>query len=49
MDRERKCLLSARLRNLERKYAKLSQHPELLDETFEVKRELDKVKHELNS
>lgn len=36
-----------KLRNLKRKYAKLTQHPDLLDETVTLKTEIDNLEKEL--
>ena len=49
MNKERQVLLSARMRNLERKFSKLIQHPEFTDEALEIKKEIDIIKKELNS
>ena len=49
MDKERKVLLSARLRNLERKFSKMIPHAELADEALEIKKEIDSIKKELDS
>ena len=46
---ERRVCLQARLRNLKRKYAKLLQHSDLLEECREIKREIDSIENELNS
>lgn len=46
-DKERKAYLKARQRNLKRKYAKLIQHADLIEETIEVKADLDAVEREL--
>jgi len=46
--KERKCLLSARMRNLKRKYAKITEHADLTDEALELKKEIDAVEHEIN-
>ena len=46
-DRERKAYLEARLRNLKRKYAKLIQHADLIEECIEVKADIDAVEREL--
>lgn len=48
-DRERKVYLEAKLRNLKRKFSKLIQHSDLLQETLEIKKEIDKIENELNS
>ena len=46
-DRERKAYLEARLRNLKRKYAKLIQHADLIEECIEIKADIDAVEREL--
>ena len=46
-DRERKAYLQARRRNLKRKYAKHLKHADLIEETIEVKADLDAVEREL--
>ena len=46
-DRERKAYLKARRRNLKRKYAKLIQHSDCMEETIEVKADIDAVEREL--
>ena len=46
-DKERKAYLQARKRNLERKYAKLLKHADLIEETIECKADLDAVEREL--
>ena len=40
-EHERKALLNARLRNLKRKYAKLIQRPEMVEECLELKADID--------
>ena len=49
MDKERKCLLQTKLRNLKRKYAKLMQHSDLGEEAIDIKCEIDSIERELNS
>lgn len=46
-NKERKAYLNAKLRNLKRKYAKLSQHADLVDEYEEIDREIKAIEHEL--
>jgi len=45
--RERKCLLETRLKNLKRKYAKMSQHADLMEEAIELKADIDNIKKQL--
>ena len=47
MDKERKVLLETRLRNLKRKHAKLTKHADLIEETIELKAEIDGIEREL--
>ena len=47
--RERKTYLRAKLNNLKRKYSKLIQHSDLLQEALEIKAEIDAIETELNS
>ena len=44
-----KVYLQTRLRNLERKYAKMIQHADLLTETEEIDAEIKAIKKQLNS
>ena len=46
-DKERKAYLKARLRNLNRKYAKMIQHADLIEECIELKADIDAVEREL--
>ena len=46
---EKKVYNETKLRNLERKFAKLIQHPDLREEAIEVKAEIDTIKRYLNS
>ena len=46
---QKKVYLQTRLRNLKRKYAKISQHPDLNIEAIELKAEIDGIERELNS
>jgi len=45
---ERKVFLETKLRNLRRKHAKLSQHPELVDEYLSIGKEINSIESELN-
>jgi hypothetical protein len=49
MNKERKALLNARLRNMKRKYAKIIQHSDLGEQAIELKAEIDSIERELNS
>lgn len=49
MNKERKALLNARLRNMKRKYAKIIQHSDLKEDAIELKCEIDSIERELNS
>ena len=46
--KEKRVLKQTKLRNLERKYAKLIQHSDLGEEAIEIKAEIDSLKRELN-
>lgn len=46
-DKEQLTLKKTRLRNLKRKYAKMIQHPDLLEECIELKAEIDGIEREL--
>lgn len=46
--KEKKVYKETRLRNLERKYAKVIQHSDLGEQAIELKAEIDKIKRELN-
>ena len=48
-DKERKTLLQARLRNMKRKYAKLTEHPDLAEEAIETKCDIDSLERELKA
>ena len=48
-DRERKAYLKAKLRNLKRKYSKVIQHSDLMEEAIELKADIDAIEKELNS
>ena len=42
-DKEKKVLKETRLRNLKRKHAKLTQHPELADEALKIQEEINQL------
>ena len=46
-DKEKKVLMQTRLRNLKRRYAKMIQHADLLEECIELKAEIDGIEREL--
>ena len=46
---ERKAYMEVRLRNLKRKYAKIKQHADLVEEAIELKADIDTLEKELNS
>lgn len=48
-DKEKKALLKARMRNLERKYARIKEHADLVETAIELKAEIDSIKLELDS
>jgi hypothetical protein len=45
--KEKRIFLETKLRNLRRKYAKMIQHPDLLEECIELKAEIDGIEREL--
>lgn len=47
-DKEQKVLQETRLRNLKRKYARLTQHADLTNEAMKVKNEIDSLENQLN-
>lgn len=47
MNDERKILLETRLRNLKRRYVRLLQHADLIEETREIKGEISEIEKEL--
>lgn len=47
MNDERKILLETRLRNLKRRYVRLLQHADLVEETREIKGEISEIEKEL--
>ena len=48
-DKEHKIFLETKLRNLKRKYAKLTKHADLMEEAIELKAEIDGIERELKS
>ena len=46
---QKKVFLQTRLRNLKRKYAKISKHADLGEEAIELKAEIDGIERQLNS
>ncbi len=46
-DKERQVFLKTRLRNLKRRYARMIQHPDLIEECIELKADIDYCKKEL--
>ena len=49
MKPEQKVYVQTRLRNLKRKYAKVSKHADLTEQAIELKAEIDYIKRQLNS
>ena len=47
--KEQKTLKETKLRNLKRKYAKMFQHPDLVEHCIELKADIDALERELNS
>ena len=48
-DKEKRTLKETQLRNLKRRYAKMSNHSELCDECIELKHEIDALESEISS
>lgn len=48
-EKEKKALLRARLRNMKRKYAKITQHADLGEEAIELKADIDSLERELKA
>ena len=46
---ERRTFYETKLRNLKRKYAKLTKHADLIDEAIELKSEIDSIELELEN
>ena len=46
-DKEKKVYLTAKLRNLKRKYAKMIRHSDLVEECIELKAEIDSIDKEI--
>ena len=47
-DKETKVYQETRLRNLKRKYSKLKEHSECIEDCIELKAEIDGIKRQLN-
>ena len=47
--KERKTLLKTRLKNLKRKYAKITQHADLGEEAIELKADIDSLEREIKA
>ena len=48
-DDERKAYMEVRLRNLKRRYARVKEHADLVEEAIELKADIDTLEKELNS
>ena len=46
---ERKAYMEVRLRNLKRRYARVKEHADLVEEAIELKADIDTLEKELNS
>ena len=46
---ERKAYLQVRLRNLKRKYARVKEHADQVEDAIELKCEIDSIERELNN
>ena len=46
---QKRVYLETRLRNLKRKYSRISQHADLGEQAIELKAEIDGIERELNS
>lgn len=46
-EKEKKAMLRARLRNMKRKYAKLTRHPEFAEDCIDLKCEIDSLERDL--
>ena len=47
--KEKRTYKQTKLRNLKRKYAKIKQHADLVEEAIELKADIDTLEKELNS
>lgn len=47
--KEERTLKETRLRNLKRRYSKMFQHPDLVEDCIELKADIDSLERELNS
>lgn len=48
-ENEKRTYKQTKLRNLKRKYAKIKQHADLVEEAIELKADIDTLEKELNS
>ncbi len=48
-NKEKKAMLKARLRNMKRKYAKITQHADLGEEAIELKADIDSLEREIQA
>lgn len=48
-EKEKNVLKKTRLRNLKRKFAKITQHAEMTEEAIEIKCEIDSLEREIKS
>lgn len=46
--KERKALLNARLRNMKRRYSKMRMHSDLIEETIDLKADIDALQREID-
>ena len=49
MKPEEKVYLQTRLRNLKRKYSRVIQHSDLIEEAIDLKADIDNIQRKLNS
>ena len=49
MKPEEKVYLQTRLRNLKRKYSRVIQHSDLIEEVIDLKADIDQIERKLNS
>lgn len=48
-EKEKRALQQARIRNLKRKYSKLIQRPEMIEECIDLKSDIDALERELSA
>lgn len=48
-DKEKKTLLRTKIRNLKRKYSKMKEHPDLAEESIDLKADIDALERELST